>query len=52
MSGKLATGVDRYTLIAWAQVSETGSELDIMESISMKSDVCQANTLKLSASRL
>ncbi len=28
---ELATGVDRYTLITWAQVSETGTELDIME---------------------
>ncbi len=31
MSGELATGVDLYTLIAWAQFSETGTELDIME---------------------
>ncbi len=27
----LATGVDCYTLIAWAQFSETGAELDIIE---------------------
>ncbi len=32
MSGKLATGVNLYTLIAWLQFSETGTELDIMES--------------------
>ncbi len=25
MSGELTTGVDRYTLIAWAQFSETGT---------------------------
>ncbi len=31
MSGELPTGVDRYTLIAWAQFSETGTELHIME---------------------
>ncbi len=31
MSGELATGVDRYTLIAWAQFSKTGTELDIIE---------------------
>ncbi len=31
MSGELATGVDLYTLIAWVQFSETGTELDIME---------------------
>ncbi len=28
---ELATGVDHYTFIAWAQFSETGTELDIME---------------------
>ncbi len=31
MSGELATGVDLYTLIAWVQFSEIGTELDIME---------------------
>ncbi len=31
MLGELATGVDRYTLIVWAHISETGTELDIME---------------------
>ncbi len=31
MSGELATGVDLYTLIAWAQFSETGTELDIVD---------------------
>ncbi len=31
MSEELATGVDRYILIAWVQFSEIGTELDIME---------------------
>ncbi len=31
MSEELATGIDYYTLIAWVQFSETGTELDIME---------------------
>ncbi len=31
MSEELATGVDLYTLIAWVQFSEMGTELDIME---------------------
>ncbi len=31
MSEELATGVDLYTLIAWIQFSEIGTELDIME---------------------
>ncbi len=30
MSGELETGVNLYTLIAWVQFSETGTELDIM----------------------
>ncbi len=30
MSGELATGVELYTLVAWVQFSETGTELDIM----------------------
>ncbi len=32
MSEELATGVDLYTLIAWVQFSDIGTELDIMES--------------------
>ncbi len=31
MSEELATGVDLYTLIAWVEFSEIGTELDIME---------------------
>ncbi len=31
MSEELATGVDLYTLIAWVQLCETETELDIME---------------------
>ncbi len=31
MSEKLATGVDLYTLIAWVQFSEIGTQLDAME---------------------
>ncbi len=30
MSGEFVTGVDLYTLIAWVQFSETGTELDVM----------------------
>ncbi len=48
MSGELTRGVDLYTLIAWVQFSETGTELDIIKwSHVMKSLVCQAQHLEL-----
>ncbi len=32
ISGELTTDVDIYTLIAWVQLSETETELEIMKS--------------------
>ncbi len=50
MSGELARGVDPYTLIAWVQYSETGTELDIMEPC--YEEPCISSTTPLTQSAL
>ncbi len=48
ISGELATGVDHYTLIVTAQISETGTELGFIEPYFMKSVARQTQSTSVS----